>query len=111
MSAELGHFALVTALLASGGVVVAGVAALRFGSANALRVARGLLGLFGGLMVLASVVLGAAFMDDDFRIRYVADYSERALPAVYKATAFWAGQPGSLLLWGLILALVSAVFL
>ena len=111
LTSEIGHFSLVTALLASGGAVVASVAAVRFNSANALRVARGLLVLFTGLMVAAGAALVLAFVDDDLRLKYVAAYSERALPGVYKVTAFWAGQQGSLLLWALLLALMTGVYL
>lgn len=51
-----------------------------------------------GLMLLA-------FLTDDFSLAYVARHSCRSLPLVYKISAFWAGQAGSLLLWNLILAL------
>lgn len=61
--------------------------------------------------LLASAVLVAAFLGDDFRFQYVADHSSRALPAVYAFTAFWGGQEGSLLLWALLLTAMGTAAL
>ena len=51
--------------------------------------------------------LAAAFLTNDFRLAYVACNSARSLPLIYKLSAVWAGQSGSLLLWLLILSLFS----
>lgn len=63
---------------------------------------------------LASLALWKSIFDDDFSIAYVASYSSRELPTLYKISAFWAGQQGSFLLWllfhsiaGLVLTLRS----
>jgi cytochrome c-type biogenesis protein CcmF len=53
---------------------------------------------------LASIALAYLFLTDNFRVEYVASYSDRALPIFYKATAFWAGQKGSLLFWAWVLS-------
>ena len=44
---------------------------------------------------------------------YVAEHSNRALPAFYKFAALWAGQEGSLLCWSLLLSIYAflALFL
>ncbi|GAB6062533.1 heme lyase CcmF/NrfE family subunit [Deferrisoma palaeochoriense] len=57
----------------------------------------------------AAVALGYLFLTDAFQVEYVASYSDRALPVFYKATAFWAGQKGSLLFWAWVLSLFSAL--
>lgn len=57
--------------------------------------------------VVASIYLWAMILGDHFEIAYVASYSSRELPLMYKISAFWAGQQGSLLLWLLIHALAS----
>lgn len=44
-----------------------------------------------------------------FEIAYVASYSSAELPAVYKFSAFWAGQQGSFLLWLLIHAVAGVM--
>ncbi len=51
------------------------------------------------------------FVSHDFRIRYVAHYSDRSMPLVYLITALWGGQDGSLLWWTFLLSLYSAVAL
>src|SRR5687767_7108692 len=62
-------------------------------------------------IVLASVGLWAALITSDFSLRFVASYTSANLPAVYKFSAFWGGQAGSMLFWCLILALYAAITL
>ena len=73
---------------------------------NQLLIRSGQNALFAtfGLLSVASVVLVNAFMTDDFSIQYVYSYSSIDLASFYKASAFWAGQKGSLLLWGWMLS-------
>ncbi|MBC7228561.1 MAG: heme lyase CcmF/NrfE family subunit, partial [Thermoflexales bacterium] len=61
-----------------------------------------------GLLGLAVLLLLAAFLTDHFEVRYVASHSSRALPLYLKASALWAGQEGSLLLWSFLQALFAA---
>ncbi|WP_312238013.1 heme lyase CcmF/NrfE family subunit [Stenotrophomonas sp.] len=56
-----------------------------------------LLGAFG--------VLTAAFVTQDFSVRYVAENSNSLLPLAYRYSAVWGAHEGSLLLWALVLAL------
>jgi cytochrome c-type biogenesis protein CcmF len=51
------------------------------------------------------LLLAYAFVTHDFRIRYVARYSDRSMSTGYLLTALWGGQDGSLLWW---LSLLSA---
>ena len=62
-----------------------------------------------GFLALALLALLAAFLDDQFQIRYVAQHSSRALPLYLKVSAVWAGQEGSLLLWAFLQALFAAL--
>ena len=56
-------------------------------------------------LVLFSVVLLAyAFATHDFRIRYVARYSDRSMSDLYLFTSLWGGQDGSLLWWSFLLS-------
>jgi cytochrome c-type biogenesis protein CcmF len=58
------------------------------------------------LLVLAAfAILTAAFVGQDFSLRYVAENSNSLLPWYYRYTAVWGAHEGSLLLWALILAL------
>ena len=62
-----------------------------------------------GLLGVAFLLLLAAFLNDQFQIKYVAEHSSRALPLYLKASAVWAGQEGSLLLWSFLQALFTAL--
>jgi cytochrome c-type biogenesis protein CcmF len=57
------------------------------------------------LIFVSTGVLIHAFITDNFRLEYVAHHSNRALPLLYKISALWGGQEGSLLFWTLVLAL------
>jgi cytochrome c-type biogenesis protein CcmF len=61
------------------------------------------------LIVLASVGLWTALLRSDFSLRFVWQFTSQALPSVYKFTAFWGGQAGSLLFWALVLSVYSAI--
>jgi cytochrome c-type biogenesis protein CcmF len=58
---------------------------------------------------LASAGLWTALLTSDFSLRYVASYTSANLPTVYKISAFWGGQSGSLLFWCLVLAGFAAL--
>src|ERR1044071_2409232 len=61
------------------------------------------------LITLAAGILVYALLTSDFRYSYVAEHSNKALPTVYKFTAWWGGQEGSLLVWSWVLASYGAV--
>lgn len=63
------------------------------------------------LLIIASIALWYALFTRNFQVEYVASYSNRALSWFYTTAAFWAGQAGSLLFWGLLLAIFSVVVL
>ncbi len=63
------------------------------------------------LVTVASVILVHALMTGDFRFSYVAQHSNRTMPLVYKFSAWWGGQEGSLLLWSWLLATYASVAL
>jgi cytochrome c-type biogenesis protein CcmF len=61
------------------------------------------------LITLAAGILVYAIMTGDFRFAYVAEHSNKSMPLLYKFTAWWGGQEGSLLLWSWLLSTYSAV--
>ena len=63
------------------------------------------------LIAVASLALLISLLRRDFQIEYVAQYSNRSLSLFYTVAAFWAGQAGSLLLWGLLLSLFTVIVL
>jgi cytochrome c-type biogenesis protein CcmF len=61
------------------------------------------------LLTIASGLLIYSLIIGDFRLGYVAAHTDSGMPNIYKFTAWWGGQEGSLLLWAWILATYSAV--
>ncbi len=108
MLPELGQILLVTALLVAVLQAVLPLWGAQRGYAAWMAVARPaayaqlvlLLGAFG--------VLTAAFVTQDFSVRYVAENSNSLLPLAYRYSAVWGAHEGSLLLWALVLALWNA---
>jgi cytochrome c-type biogenesis protein CcmF len=60
------------------------------------------------LLTFAAGLLVYALQTDDFRLSYVAGHSSTTMPRIYKFTAWWGGQEGSLLLWTWILSCYAA---
>jgi cytochrome c-type biogenesis protein CcmF len=65
--------------------------------------------LAAAFLAMALWVLLMAFLGNQFQFRYVAQHSGRALPLYLKASALWAGQEGSLLLWAFLQAVFAAL--
>src|ERR1700683_5386504 len=61
------------------------------------------------LLTVASGLLIYSLITGDFRLAYVQAHSNRDMSALYKFTAWWGGQEGSLLLWCWLLSVYSAV--
>lgn len=59
---------------------------------------------------LASALLLHALFWQDYRLEYVTSYTDQYLPVFYRLTAFWAGQPGSMLFWALVTAGCGLIF-
>ncbi len=74
------------------------------GRIKTLQAAR--LGAYGtvALIAVAVLCLAYAFVSHDFRLRYVAHYSDRSMPTIFLLTALWGGQDGSLLWWLFLLS-------
>lgn len=61
------------------------------------------------LITLASMILIYALATGYFKIEYVAQYTDIKLPFIYKISGFWAGQAGSLLFWGWLIAVCTSI--
>lgn len=101
MIPELGHFALIMALvmaLIQSSIPVIGAAkGIDSWIAMAKPIAR--LQLF--FMLIAFAALVQAFVVHDFSVVYVASNSNTDLPLLYRVSAVWGGHEGSLLFWAL----------
>ena len=60
------------------------------------------------LLLVAVCCLVYELVTLDFSLRYVALNASTDLPVIYRVTALWAGQAGSLLLWSFVLSLYAA---
>ncbi|CAG0929406.1 MAG: Cytochrome c-type biogenesis protein CcmF [Rhodocyclaceae bacterium] len=99
MIPELGHFALILALLVAlvqGTLPLAGAARQ---SLPWIAVARPAAQAQFLLVALAFGCLTWAFVSHDFSVAYVAQHSNSRLPLEYRLSGVWGGHEGSLLLW------------
>ncbi|MBA2742027.1 MAG: cytochrome c biogenesis protein CcsA, partial [Actinobacteria bacterium] len=100
---ELGRAALLVTLGLVTYALVAGAAGAHLGRRRlAVSAQNALVAAFFSTLV-ASAVLLAALLRNDFSFTYVARTTSEALPTAYTISAFWGGQEGSLLLWLLFL--------
>src|SRR5271167_4150743 len=61
------------------------------------------------LLTVAAGLLIYSLLTGDFRLAYVAAHTDSSMKTIYKFTAWWGGQQGSLLLWAWLLATYSAI--
>jgi cytochrome c-type biogenesis protein CcmF len=108
-----GSFSLLLALIAAVYAIIAGIIAIRTRNPLLTKSAR-----HAGIAVFLLVTLAVAcveylFFTNNFSMAYVAEHSNRDLPAFYKFAALWAGQEGSLLFWSWLLSIYAffALFL
>jgi cytochrome c-type biogenesis protein CcmF len=103
MIPELGHFALILALLvaiAQGTLPIAGAA---LDKPRLMALARPAARAQFGLVAIAFLCLAASFVANDFSVQNVATNSNSELPLHYRIAATWGSHEGSLLLWALML--------
>jgi len=104
MIAELGHFALILALLLAAVQAVLPLAGAHKGVREWMAVARP--AAFGQALFVTFAwgCLVWSFVTDDFSVVNVAHNSNTLLPVAYKVAASWGSHEGSLLLWVLMLS-------
>jgi len=104
MIPELGHFALILALLVAVVLGVLPLVGVERGNATWVALARPAALVHFLLIALSFGCLGWAFYGNDFSVAYVAQNSNSLLPTMYRLSAVWGGHEGSLLLWVLMLS-------
>src|SRR5713101_7370312 len=102
--AFIGQFALALALTLAVYSIGANIYGARRGPGAVVSSARHALWAMNAMVVLAALALWSALLQDDFRLAYVEHYSSTTLPTIYKVTALWGGQQGSLLWWTCLLS-------
>ncbi len=61
------------------------------------------------LSILATLILAQLLITSNFDVDYVAHYTSLETPFIYKITALWAGQSGSLLFWLFTLSVYAVI--
>ena len=105
MIAEIGHVALILALVLSlvqATVPLVGAARNRIALMSVGRSAANGQLFF---IIFAYICLTYTFISSDFSVKLAASHSHTQTPLVYKITGVWGNHEGSLLLWALTLAL------
>ncbi|MEP7329485.1 MAG: heme lyase CcmF/NrfE family subunit [Betaproteobacteria bacterium] len=103
MIPELGHFALILALLVSLAQTALPLIGAHRRDAAMMAVARPATLVQCGLVTLAFACLAYSFATSDFSVENVAQNSNTTLPLRYRIAATWGSHEGSLLLWLLML--------
>ncbi|KAB7646504.1 heme lyase CcmF/NrfE family subunit [Polymorphobacter fuscus] len=108
MIAEIGHFALILALLTAIAQAVLPMAGAVRGDTALMTFGRSASQLQAVLIVLAFAALMWSFGRADFSVALVANNSSLSQPLPYRLAATWGNHEGSMLLWVLILAVFGA---
>jgi len=103
MIPELGHFALIIALLLALTQAILPLYGAQRGNLTLMGVARPAAQGQFVFVALAFACLAYSFLTNDFSVLNVAKNSFSQLPEVYRITATWGSHEGSMLLWVLIL--------
>ncbi|MBA2522672.1 MAG: heme lyase CcmF/NrfE family subunit [Solirubrobacterales bacterium] len=106
----IGSAALVAALLVAIYAAVAALIGTRGDRRWAISARRAIYAMFG-LLLITAVTLEVSFMRTDLSLALVADHSSSTTPTLYKLTALWGSQAGSLLLWAFVLSAASSAVL
>ena len=109
MIAEIGHFAVIMALLLAVVQSVVPMVGAHKGWADWMRLAVPTAYLQFILVSISFAALTYAFVVSDFSVQLVAANSHSDKPMLYKVTGVWGNHEGSLLLWNLILVLFGAM--
>jgi cytochrome c-type biogenesis protein CcmF len=105
MTAILGSIAVVVAFVSAAVLAVRGFIAMRNGAIDVGSALKWpVYGVVGGALAAMSI-LEIAILLDDFSIEYIANNSATTTPTLFKVAAGWAALEGSIVLWGLVLAI------
>ncbi|MEE9331274.1 MAG: heme lyase CcmF/NrfE family subunit [Methylophilaceae bacterium] len=104
MIPDIGHYALILALLVSAVQGVVPLAGLSKDNAKLFAFATPAARIQSALIILSFICLDYAFYVNDFSVLYVANTSNSNLPLMFRLAAIWGGHEGSILFWVAILA-------
>jgi cytochrome c-type biogenesis protein CcmF len=108
MLAEIGHFALILALLVAAAQAVLPLLGAARGDVALMAFGRSAAALQALLIGLSFACLMILFGQADFSVAVVANHSALSQPLAYRLAATWGNHEGSILLWVLVLAIYGA---
>ncbi len=109
MFIEIGHFAVVTALVLSFVGMVTPFLGLKTRNPVWVAIARQAVTINFFLLSIGMASLIHASLTHDYSVKYVAFTSNSKLPLFYQVASLWGGHEGSLLLWVWILAAFGSI--
>src|SRR6476661_8193581 len=104
MIPELGHFALIVALLVAATQGIVPMLGAARNQRRMMALARPAARMQFALVAIAFACLAWSFASNDFSVQNVASHSNSRLPLHYRIAATWGSHEGSLLLWMLMLS-------
>jgi len=107
--AEIGYYSILISLFLSAYCGLALIIGIKNRRAEVIASAENAAMAVFVFLTLSAAAMIYALITRDFQIEYVARYTSRSLSLLYTLTAFYAGQEGSLLFWGWVLAIFTAV--
>ncbi|MFZ4380391.1 MAG: heme lyase NrfEFG subunit NrfE, partial [Sandarakinorhabdus sp.] len=108
MLAEIGHFALILALLVAAAQATLPLLGAARGDSALMAFGRAAAGLQAVLIALSFGCLMILFGRSDFSVALVANHSALSPPLPYRLAATWGNHEGSMLLWVLVLSIYGA---
>ena len=109
MIPELGHFSLILALCMSLILGTLPIIGAYRGFSSWIAVARPAAYAQFFFMALSYGSLTYSCLTHDFSVKYIATNSNTSLPTLYLISGVWGAHEGSLLLWGLVLTIWTAL--
>lgn len=104
---DLGYIALVLAFVLSLYGIAVSLLGARRSVPELVASGRNAIYVVGGLVLIAAGLMWRALLTNEFQLEFVASHSERNLPTLFKFSALWGGQAGSLLFWTLLACILA----
>ncbi len=108
MLAEIGLTALILSFVASVYAIFASVIGERSGNDSLVLSGRNAAFLTFPAVLLANIVLVIALMTEQYQMSYVWSVTDPQTPLIYRFTALWGSQRGSLLFWSLTMSMFTS---
>ena len=106
---QVGQFALALAFVVTIYSIAASLLGIRIKNDKLIASGRNAAVAVFVLISTAIGTLGYLFLSSNYSYAYVAEHSNRDLPNYFKISSIWGGQEGSLLFWGWLLTIYTAL--